>query len=106
MPEPEDPKSLALHRLNVLRELRGAVHGASVMAYGLEPREAVLIKTPFMAAVFGWVEPFPEVDSRRPEWEKAEAATNRIMARAYSVLDTSELSELVDLAGTAHKGAA
>ena len=31
-------------------------------------------------------------------------ATNRIMARAYSVLDASELSELVDLTGTAHKG--
>jgi hypothetical protein len=106
MPEPEDPKALALHRLNVLRELRGAVHGASVLAFGLEPLEAVLIKTPFMAELFGWVEPFPEVDARRPEWEQAEAATNRIMARAYSVLDAGELSELVDLALRAHKGAA
>jgi len=104
VPEPDDPKALALQRLNVLRELRGAVHGASVLAFGLEPLEALLIKTPFMAEAFGWVEPFPEVDSHRPEWEQAEAATNRIMARAYSVLDGSERSELVDLAGTAHKG--
>ena len=100
-PSPSDPKALALQRLNVLRELRGAVHGASVLAFGLEPLEAVLIKTPFMAELFGWVEPFPEVESRRDAWEQAEAATNRIVARAYSVLDASELSELVDLASTA-----
>jgi hypothetical protein len=104
MPEPTDPKELALQRLNVLRELRGAVHGASVLAAGLEPLEAVLIKTPFMAEVFGWAEPYPEVESHHDKWEQAELSTNRIMARAYSVLDASELSELVDLAGTAHKG--
>lgn len=104
VPEPHDPKALALQRLNVLRELRGAVHGASVLAFGLEPLEAVLIKTPFMAEVFGWAEPYPEVESHHDKWEQAELSTNRIMARAYSVLDASELSELVDLAGTAHKG--
>jgi hypothetical protein len=106
MAEPDDPKARALHRLNVQRELRGAVHGASVLAFGLEPLEAVLVKTPFMTSLFGWVEPFPEVESRRAAWEQAEAATNRIMGRAYSVLDAGELSELVDLAGAAHKGAA
>jgi hypothetical protein len=104
MPEPTDPKELALQRLNVLRELRGAVHGASVLAAGLEPLEAVLIKTPFMAEVFGWAEPYPEVEAHHDKWEQAELSTNRIMARAYSVLDAGELSELVDLAGTAHKG--
>ena len=102
--EPDDPKELALQRLDVLRELRGAVHGASVLAYGLEPLEAVLIKTPFMAELFGWTEPFPELESLHGAWDQAEAATNRIMARAYSVLDASELSELVDLTGAAHKG--
>jgi hypothetical protein len=106
MPEPTGPKELALQRLNVLRELRGAVHGASVLAAGLEPLEAVLIKTPFMAEAFGWAEPYPEVESHHDKWEQAELSTNRIMARAYSVLDASELSELVDLVGTAHKGVA
>ena len=105
MPEPNEPKALALHRLNVLRELRGAVHGGAVLAFGLEPLEAVLIKTPFMAEIFGWAEPYPEVETRRGVWEQAEAATDHVMARAYSVLDTSELAELVDLAGRAHKGA-
>jgi hypothetical protein len=105
VPEPTDPKALALQRLNVLRELRNALHGAAILAAGLEPREALLIKTPFMAGVFGWEEPFPEVESRRPRWEEAEAATNRMVARAYSVLDAAELSELVDLSTTAQKGA-
>ncbi len=102
--EPQSPKALALQRLNVLRELRNALHGAAVLTFDLEPREALLIKTPFMAGVFGWVEPFPEVETRRPVWEQAEEATNQTVGRAYSVLDASELSELVDLLGTAHKG--
>jgi len=104
LPEPEDPKALALQRLNVLRELRGAMHGASVLASGLDPLEAVLIKTPFMIELFGWAEPFPDVASRHDAWEQAELSTNRIVARAYSVLDNSELSELVDLSSRAHKG--
>ena len=93
-----------MQRLNVLRELRGASHGAAVLASGLEPREAVLIKTPFMTDLFGWVEPFPEVESRHDVWDEAETATNRMIARAYSTLDDSELSELVDLSTNAHKG--
>jgi len=105
VPEPDDPKALALQRLNVLRELRGAAHGVSVLACGLQPLEAVLIKTPFMAPVFGWAEPFPEVESRHDVWERAEAATNVIMGRAYGALDAGERAELVDLARTAHKGA-
>jgi len=104
VPEPADPKALALQRLNVLRELRNALHGAAVLTVGLEPIEAVLIKTPFMAEVFGWSEPYPEVESRRAVWQEAEDATNRVVARAYSVLDASELSELVDLTSAAHKG--
>jgi len=75
-----------------------------VLGCGLEPLEAVLVKTPFMTDLFGWAEPFPEVDSRHDQWEAAELATNRIMARAYAALDESELSELVDLSGRAHKG--
>ncbi len=106
VPEPAHPKALALQRLNVLRELRGATHGAAVLSSGLEPLEAVLVKTPFMAALFGWAEPFPDVDAHRAEWERAEAATNRVMARAYAVLDDSERAELVDLTTTAYKGVA
>jgi len=105
LPEPEDPTALALHRLNALRELRGALHGAAVIAAGLEPLEAVLIRTPHMAGLLGWPEPHPEVASRRPLWEQAEAATNRLVGRAYGVLDDGELSELVDLVRQAHAAA-
>jgi hypothetical protein len=104
LPEPKDAKALALQRLNVLRELRGASHGAAVLASGLEPLEAVLIKTPFMTDLFGWAEPFPEVESRHDAWDEAEMATNRMIARAYSALDDSELSDLVDLSTKAYKG--
>jgi hypothetical protein len=102
LPEPGEPKALALHRLNALRELRGALHEAAVIAAGLEPLEAVLIRTPQMAGLFGWPEPHPEVAARRPLWEQAEAATNRLLGRVYGVLDDGELPEFVDLVGQAH----
>src|SRR3954465_10576758 len=35
--EPEDAKSLTLHRLYALRELRGALHAAAVLTVGLSP---------------------------------------------------------------------
>ena len=35
LPEPKDAKALALHRMNVLREWRGAVHGAAVRRLGV-----------------------------------------------------------------------
>lgn len=105
VPEPEDPKALALHRLNLLRELRGALHGAAVLAVGLEPLQAVMVHTPFMAGVFGWPEPHPDVDQCRPAWEEAESDTHRALARAYQVLDRAELAEFAELATAAKAGA-
>jgi hypothetical protein len=104
VPEPAEPKALALHRLNVLRELRGAVHGSAVVASGLDPLQALLVRTPQMAGIFGWTEPFPEVESCREAWNLAEEATNLVIGRAYEVLDAGELAELVDLSTAAHKG--
>ena len=97
MGEPDDAKARALHRMNLLRELRGAVHGASVLAAGLEPLEAVLIRTPFMAGLFGWPEPYPEVEHLRGRWEAADAGANAIVGRAYDALDGAELAQLVEL---------
>jgi hypothetical protein len=95
--EPDEPKARALHRVNLLRELRGGVHGAAVVAQGLDPRAAVMVKTPFMAAMFGWQEPNPDRDLHRESWQKAEEATNSAMARHFSVLSPAERAELVDL---------
>jgi len=103
LPEPEDPKALALHRVYALRELRGAMHGGAILAAGLDPRVALLIKTPFMAAIFGWEEPHPDVCLAKDAWEAAEAATNRAMNRVFAALDTNEQAELIALLDAVHQ---
>lgn len=102
LPEPDDPAALAVHRVNALRELRGAMHGAAVLAQGLDPLVAVLVKTPFMAGIFGWREPFPEVELAKDAWEAAEAATNVAMGRILTSLDDKEQAELADLLDEVH----
>jgi hypothetical protein len=99
--EPSDPAALALHRLNVLRELRGGLHGAAVLAAGLDPADAVAVKTPFMAALFGWGElPAPAAEASAA-WDRAEEATVRAMARGYGALDGAERAEFAALAEAA-----
>jgi len=105
LPEPDDPSALAMHRLNGLRELRGAIHGAAVVASELTPLEAVMVKQPYMAQVFGWTEPFPAVDAKHDAWSSAESATDRSFGRALTALDEAELVELVELVGAAHTSA-
>jgi hypothetical protein len=97
LPEPKEPKALALHRMNVLREWRGAIHGAAVVASDLEPLHAVIVRSPAMAGLFGWPEPYPEPEPHRAEWKKAEAATDRTAARAFATLSDPERTELVEL---------
>lgn len=104
LPEPgaDRPKALALHRLNALRELRGALHGASVLAAGLTPYEAVARRTPYMLPSFGWGEVASEetkaVKERvRDTWSDAQDGTDRAMARAYEGLSPAERAEFVEL---------
>lgn len=104
MEEPSAPKALALHRLNLLRELRGAMHGAAVLGEGLAPLEALSVRTPFMAALFGWGEPLPDAETYKAAWERAEEGTNRAMARHVAVLSDAERSELVALCAAARGG--
>lgn len=96
--EPSSEKALALHRLNVLRELRGGLHGAAVLATGLEPRAALMVRTPFMAQLFGWEEPNPDPEAHRAAWGRAQEATDVAVSRVLEVLSPQELSEFVDLA--------
>ncbi|HMK62617.1 MAG TPA: hypothetical protein VK386_03270 [Acidimicrobiales bacterium] len=95
--EPSSPRALALHRTNVLRELRGALHGGAVLAAGLSPLEAVMVKTPFMVGLFGWSEPHPDPTVHKEAWEQAEEGTDRAMARRFAVLAEAERDELVAL---------
>lgn len=96
-PEPDRAKALALHRINALRELRGALHGAAVVVGGITPHAAVARRTPYMLSVFGWEEPHPDKDEVRGLWAEAQAATERAVASAYEGLTPSERAEFVEL---------
>jgi hypothetical protein len=105
--EPEDVKALAMHRLNALRELRGALHGAAVLTVGLTPVEALVVRTPAMLKVFGWPEPHPDPKPLHDRWGLAEARTDRMFGRNLAVLDDDERAELVEaLTPLAQPGAA
>ncbi|MDP9334954.1 MAG: hypothetical protein M3Q30_16820 [Actinomycetota bacterium] len=95
--EPEELKALALHRMNALRELRGALHGAAVLTVGLAPVEAIVVRTPAMLPVFGWPEPHPDPKPLHDRWALAEARTDRMFGRHLAVLDDGERSLLVEL---------
>lgn len=97
LPEPASPAALALHRMNLLRELRGARHGGAVLAAGLLPEQALGVKTPYMAALFGWAEPAEPSPEVAAAWEQAEQSTNRAMATGYVALDEAERDEFLAL---------
>lgn len=97
--EPDDEKALVIHRLNGLRELRGALHASAILTAGFEPLEAVMITTPYMAGIFGWPEPHPVVDAADPRMATAEGATDAAFARAaLGTLSEAEQAELIALA--------
>jgi hypothetical protein len=94
-------KALALHRFHVVRELRNEIHVAAVRDAGLRPVEAVAVKSPAMAGLFGWSE-LPEVaDEHRAKHDQAEQETNRRMATAFAGLDDAQREELVQLCDAA-----
>jgi hypothetical protein len=99
LPEPDADrtKALALHRINGLRELRGALHGAAVIMAGVAPHAAVARRTPYMLSVFGWEEPHPDKAEVRAPWAEAQAATERAVAPAYECLTQPERVEFVEL---------
>jgi hypothetical protein len=98
LPVPEgDVKARALHQMNALRELRMAMHGAAVVTAGIAPLEALMVRTPYMAGLFGWDEPHPDPEPVRAAWEQAEAATNRGFATHLAALDEGARKELVRL---------
>ena len=100
-PEPDADRlqALVLHRLHLLRELRGGLHGAAVLGHGISPHEAVTIRSPHMLGLFGYPEPasLTEDAGLHARWADAEAATDRSMAPAYAALDEAERVELREL---------
>jgi hypothetical protein len=87
--------------MNCLRELRMAMHGAAVISAGVTPLEALMVRTPYMAGLFGWDEPHPDPEPARPAWNEAEAATNRSFGVHLAAIDEADRKELVRLLGDA-----
>jgi len=101
LPEPagDDVKALALHRMNGLREFRGALHGRAILAAGIDPLHAVLHRTPYMAGIFGWAEPHPDLpEDLAPAWAAAQAATEEAVAVAFEPLTDDERDDFAALA--------
>lgn len=100
--EPSGSRELALHRINALRELRAARHGDAVKEVGLAPVDAFMVKTPYMAPIFGWATPEgPPSEEHKALWDRAEDLTNEYFGRDLAVLDPAELTEFCDLANAA-----
>lgn len=100
-PPPLEAKALTVHRLNALRELRGALHGAAVLTVGLRPFEAASVRAPKMMRIMGWQDPPEDPVPLRDRWQLAEARTDRMLGRHFSVLRDTERTELVDALGDA-----
>jgi len=96
-PSADLPKALAIHRVNALRELRGAMHGAAILTQGISPHAAVARRTPYMLDIFGWQAPHPDKADVREPWAAAQAATEQAIAPVYEALTSSERGELVEL---------
>jgi hypothetical protein len=101
LPVPESPKAAAVHQMNALRELRNGLHGAAVIAAGLTPLEALSVRTPGMAPIFGWSD-LADATGLQEVWEGAEARTDAAMAHAYEPLAEADRDELVALADALH----
>jgi hypothetical protein len=99
LPEPDDLRALVVHRLNGLRELRGALHGAAVLTVGLHPMEAIAVQTPGMLKFYGWPTDHIDTEPLHQRWALAEARTDRMFGRYLAVLSTEDRSALVELLG-------
>ena len=95
---PDDAPGLAMHHTVVLRELRGSVHLAAIAASCLTTAVAHAIKRPADVKLFGYSDPPHVRDEDREAWEHAEALTNDMLVRPFSVLDDEGGAALV--AGT------
>jgi hypothetical protein len=87
-----------LHRARECAALR--LHDAVSALGGISPEDALAVRTPFMAALFGWPEP-GDASVHQSAWDQAEAATDVAMARVLSVLSEAERAEFVALCGEA-----
>ncbi len=87
-PLADDLPGRAMQLTNVLREHRGSAHVCGIAAAGLTGAQAhFLSKGEAQMAMMGWQQPWPDVAGLEGARADAEAATDRIVAAAFSVLD-------------------
>jgi hypothetical protein len=80
-----NPAGMALYA--GLAELRGSAHIMAVMAVGLDPKLAHVIKRPDMVKSFGWGEdPIEVTNAQRAQLDEAERITDVITSRSYAAL--------------------
>lgn len=83
----DDVAGRAMQLAAVLREYRGSVHLAAVVAEGLAPARAHLVKRPDDYKMFGYTDdPAPATDAEVSAHAAAEARTNAICGAALSGL--------------------
>ena len=98
VPMPGSVPERAVWAIQILREQRGGVHIAEVVRAGLTPLEAIMAtEGEFMANMYGWEPPYPDVEASRTRKVPVEEATNESVARTYVGLDDGELDELARL---------
>ncbi len=102
IPLAEDPPARLAQLLTTLRELRGAMHLAAVLAAGLTPREAVIAGPGGQsnASFFGWTD--TEIAPNRADFvesarAEAERRTDRLLAPSWLTLGLGERAEFATL---------
>jgi len=95
--EPGDAPALAVHRMNALREPRGALHAAAVLTVGLTPADAVAAFNARLLPVLGWPAATGDPAPLKERWQLAEARTDRMFGRHLGVLEADERDEFVEI---------
>lgn len=94
----DDPVGVAMQRIHVLREHRGACHLAAVRLCGLSARAAMVINLGVEQATrYGWPEPHPVASALIPQWQRAEQLTDELQAPLYATLTDRQRTEFAQL---------
>ena len=95
-PLADDLPGRAMQLLATLRELRGSAHIMAVLASGLSPKMAHVIKRPDMIKSFGWGEdPIPATDAQQAQLQAAEHLTDQMVAPSFSAIPADQEAAFV-----------
>jgi hypothetical protein len=98
MPRVDDAAGRVPQLVHIIREHRGAMHLAAVLATGLTPAQAVVLTGgEGNASFFGYEEPYVDVSRVEKLREPAEQLTNRMAGVAWHALDSGRAARAVRL---------